>query len=120
MRLLRERTPERTCEQVVDVRVRLVVEKYPRTQAKTETYRVQWSMFRMILCLRRQNSWWKCRRLVDTPVPQAVEELTEVFRVFPQDRTQERTVKQINPAIPLAEKIVELPSFRRKKRRDRL
>ena len=77
----------------------------------------------MILCLRRQNSWWKLpetvsrngvqqrtvEQIVDTPVPQAVEELTEVFRVFSQDRTQERTVKQINPAIPLAEKIVELP-----------
>ena len=48
-------------------------------------------------------------QIVDAPVLKAVEELTEVFRVFSQDRTQERTVKQINPAIPLAEKIVELP-----------
>ena len=47
-------------------------------------------------------------QIVDAQVPQAVEELAEVFRVFSQDRIQQRTVEQTNPAIPLAEKIVEL------------
>ena len=46
--------------------------------------------------------------VADTPVPQAVEELTEVFRVFSKDRIQQRIVEQIIPVIPLAEKIDEL------------
>ena len=97
--------------------------KHPRSQTKIETCSVKLGEFSMFFCLRRQSGWWKCRRpfpktdsssgtveeIIDAPVPQAEEELTEVFRVFSQDRTQERTVKQINPAVPLAEKIVELP-----------
>ena len=38
-----------------------------------------------------------------------MEELADVFRVFSQDRIQQRIVEQTIPAIPLAEKIVELP-----------
>ena len=38
-----------------------------------------------------------------------MEELAEGFRVFSQDRIQQRIVEQTTPAIPLAEKIVELP-----------
>ena len=104
--------------------------KYPRTQAKTETYRVQWSKFQTTLCLGRLNSWWKCRRpfpddgvqqrtveqIVDAPVPQAVEELAEVSKVFSQDRIQQRIVEETIPAIPLAEKIVELPIIHTKER----
>ena len=47
----------------------------------------------------------------DTPVPQDVEEPAEFFKAFSQDRVQLRFGGQIieNPAIPLAEKIVELP-----------
>ena len=48
-------------------------------------------------------------QIVDASVPQAVEELAEGYRVFSQDRIQQRTVEQTIPAIPLAEKIVELP-----------
>ena len=75
----------------------------------------------MSLCRRWSSSWWKCRRpfswtepssgleqIVDARVPQVVEELAEVFRVFSKDRIQQRTVEQIIPAIPLAGKIVEL------------
>ena len=40
---------------------------------------------------------------------QAVEELAEVSKVFSQDRIQQRIDEQTIPAIPLAEKIVELP-----------
>ena len=47
----------------------------------------------------------------DFPVPQVVEELVEVFKVFPQDRTEQHSVEQIieTPAFSLAEKIVEMP-----------
>ena len=48
-------------------------------------------------------------QIVDAPVPQAVEELSEVSKVFSQGKIQQRIVEQIIPAIPLAEKIVELP-----------
>ena len=47
----------------------------------------------------------------DTPVPRDVEEPAEFFNSFSQDRVQLRFGGQIieNPAIPLAEKIIELP-----------
>ena len=48
-------------------------------------------------------------QIVDAPVLQAVEELAEVSKVFSQDRIQQRIVEQTISAIPLAEKIVELP-----------
>ena len=51
---------------------------------------------------------WTVEQVVDASVPQAEEELADVFRVFSQDRIQQRIVEQIIPVIPLAEKIVEL------------
>ena len=50
---------------------------------------------------------------MDTPVPQVVEEFTEVFKVFFQDRVQQRMVEQIieTPAVSLAEEIVEAPKI---------
>ena len=62
----------------------------------------------MFSCRKWLNSWWKRRRpfprdriqqrtveqIVDAPVPQAVEELAEVFRIFSQDRIQQRTVER--------------------------
>ena len=50
-------------------------------------------------------------QIVDIPVPQVVEELVEVFKVFFQDRVQQRIVEQIieTPAISLVEKIVKVP-----------
>ena len=48
-------------------------------------------------------------QIVDAPVLQAVEEVAEVSKVFSQDRVQQRIVEQTIPAIPLDEKIVELP-----------
>ena len=126
MRLLRERIPERTCEQVVDVRVRLVVEQVlevPKNSSQDRNLQGTVEQIPDDPVLEKAEQLVEVpetvsrdgvqqrtvEQIVDTPVPQAVEELTEVFRVFSQDRTQERTVKQINPAIPLAEKIVELP-----------
>ena len=78
---------------------------------------------RCFSCRKWRNSWWKCRRpfpktesssglwsrIVDAPVPQAVEKLAEVSRVFSQDRIQQRTVEQTTPATSLAEKVVEVP-----------
>ena len=77
----------------------------------------------MSLCWRWSNSWWKCRRpfsddrtqqrtaecIVNIPVSQGVKELVVVSKVFSQDRIQQRIVEQTIPAIPLDEKIVELP-----------
>ena len=48
-------------------------------------------------------------QIVDAPVMQTVEELAGVSKVFSQDKIQQRIVEQTIPAIPLDEKIVELP-----------
>ena len=50
-------------------------------------------------------------QIVDAPVPQAVEELAEVFRCFSQNRIQQRAVELIieNPANSIVEMIVEMP-----------
>ena len=48
-------------------------------------------------------------QIVDIPVPQAVEELAEVSRVFSQDGIQQRAIEQTTPATSLAEMIVEVP-----------
>ena len=51
-------------------------------------------------------------QIIDAPVPQTVKELTEVFKVFSQDRIQQRAIEQTTPAIPLVEKTVEMPDTR--------
>ena len=52
-------------------------------------------------------------QIVDTPVPQIVEELAEASKVFSQDRVQqlfgEQTIE--SPAISLAERVVEVPDI---------
>ena len=49
------------------------------------------------------------------PVPQVVEELAEISKVFSLDRVQQRSVEQDieTPAISLVEKIVEMPVTRK-------
>ena len=49
--------------------------------------------------------------IAEIPVPQVVEELVEVFKVFPKDKIQQRFAEQTidTPGISLAEKIVEGP-----------
>ena len=56
--------------------------------------------------------------VVDTPVPQAVEELVETSKVFSQNRVQQSSMGQIiaNPAISLAEMTVEMPVTRTKEK----
>ena len=48
-------------------------------------------------------------QVMDTPVPQVVEEFTEVFKLFFQNRIQQRILEQTTetPAVFLAEDIVE-------------
>ena len=48
-------------------------------------------------------------QIVDAPMMQTVEELEGVSKVFSQDKIQQCIVEQTIPAIPLDEKIVELP-----------
>ena len=50
-------------------------------------------------------------QIVDTPVPQVVEELVEASKVFSQDRVQQRFGEQIieTPTLSLTENVVEMP-----------
>ena len=50
-------------------------------------------------------------QIVDAPVPQAVEELTEASKVFSQDKVQQHFGEQTieTPATPLTEMIIEAP-----------
>ena len=48
-------------------------------------------------------------QIVDAPVPQAVEELAEISKVFSLDGVQQRIVEQTIPATSLAEMIIEVP-----------
>ena len=118
-----ERIPERTCEQVVDVRVRLVVEQVLEVPKNS-------SQDRNLQCTVEQipeNSVHEkteqlvevpetvsrngvlqrtVEQIVDASVPQAVEELAEVSKVLSQDGIQQRIVEQTIPATSLAETIV--------------
>ena len=111
-----EQIPEKICEQIADVHMPQVVEQtieVPKMAEQILDVPVPEMVEQLVevpeTVSRDGVQQLTVEQIVDAPVLKAVEELTEVFRVFSQDRTQERTVKQINPAIPLAEKIVELP-----------
>ena len=100
--------------------------KCPSQHAEIDPWRVRRNRFSMFLCPKWRNSWRKCRRQfpktesssglwsrsLTLPVPQGVEEVAEVFRVFSQDRTQQRAVEQTTPATSLVEMIVEMPVAR--------
>ena len=75
-----ERLPERTCEQVVDVRIRLVVEQVlevPKNSSQDRT-------------LQRA-----VEQIPDVPVPEMVTQLLEVPKIVPQDRILQQTVEQV-------------------------
>ena len=75
-----ERIPERTCEQVVDVRIRLVVEQVlevPKNSSQDRT-------------LQRA-----VEQIPDVPVPEMVTQLLEVPKIVPQDRILQQTVEQV-------------------------
>ena len=75
-----ERIPERTCEQVVDVRIRLVVEQVlevPKNSSQDRT-------------LQRA-----VEQIPNVLVPEMVTQLLEVPRIVPQDRILQQTVEQV-------------------------
>ena len=121
-----ERTPDKTCEQVVDVRVRLVVGQVLEVPKNSSQDRNLQGTVEQIpddpvlekakqlvempkTVLQDGIQQRTVEQIVDAPVPQAVEELADVSKVFSQDGIQQRIVEQTIPAIPLTEKIVELP-----------
>ena len=128
-----ERTPEKTCEQVVDLRVRQVVEQVlavPKNSSQDRNLQGTVEQIPDDPMLGKAEQLVEVpetvsrdgvqqrtvEQIVDAPVPQAVEELSEVSKVFSQGRIQQRIVEQTIPAIPLAEKIVELPVIQTEER----
>ena len=126
MRLPRERIPERTCEQVVDVRVRLVVEQVLEVPKNSSQDRNLQGTVEQIpddpvlekaeqlvevpeTVARNGVQQRTVEQIVDASVPQAVEELAEASKVFSQDGIQQRIVEQTIPATSLAETIVVVP-----------
>ena len=128
MLLPRERIPERTCEQVVDVRVRQAVEQvFEVPKNSSQDRHLQGTveqtqddpvleMVEQLVKLPKtvsedgiQQRTVEC--IAENPVPQVVGELVEIFKVFPKDRIQQRFAEQTidTPGISLAEKIVEGP-----------
>ena len=117
---LQERIPEKICEQIVDVFVSQVVEQVtclPKTSSRDRTSQ---RTVEQILndpvevpntVAQDRNKQRTVEHISEIPVPQVVEELVEVFKVFPQDWIQQRLVVQTidTLGISLAEKIVEGP-----------
>ena len=118
-----ERIPERTCEQVVDVRVRLVVEQVlevPKNSSQDRNLQGTVEQIPDDPVLEKAEQLVEVpetvsqeriqqrtvEQIVDASVPQAVEELAEVSKVFSQDGIQQRIVEQTIPATSLAETIV--------------
>ena len=121
-----DRISERICEQIADVDVRQVVEQVLEVPKNSSQDRNLQGTVEQILddpvlekaeqlvdvpeTVSRDGVLQRTvEQIVDAPVPEAVEELAEVSKVSPQDGIQKRIVEQTIPAIPLAEKIVELP-----------
>ena len=126
--LSQERIPERTCEQVVDVRIRLVVEQVlevPKNSSQDRNLQGTVEQIPEISVLEEteqlvevpetvsrngvQQQQRTVEQIVDASAPQAVEELAEVSKVFSQDGIQQRIVEQTIPATSLAETIVVVP-----------
>ena len=117
MLLPRERIPERTCEQVVDVRVRLVVEQVlevPKNSSQDRNLQgtveqipddpvleKAEQLVEVLEIVSRDGVQQRTVEQIDAPVPQAVEELAEVSKVFSQDTSQQRIVEQTILAIEL-------------------
>ena len=91
-----ERTPEKTCEQVVDFRVRQVVEQVLAVPKNSSQDR---------------NLQGTVEQIPDDPMLGKAEQLEEVPETVSRDGVQERTAEQTveAPDITLAEKIVEGP-----------
>ena len=109
-----ERISERICEQIADVHVPQVVKRTIEVPKMAEQSfdipvpeMVEQKLPETVSDDRIQQ--WTAEHIAVIPVPQDVKELMVVFRVFSQDRIQQRTVEQTIPATSLAEMIVEVP-----------
>ena len=108
-----EQTPEKICELIADVHVPQFVEQIievPKMAEQILDLLVPEMVEQLVKLLKTIHQDRIQQRTVehiaaDTPVPQDVEEPKEFLKAFSQDRVQLLE----NPAIPLAEKIVELP-----------
>ena len=123
-----ERTTERTCEQVVDVRMPQVVGQVLEVLEISRQDRDMHGTVEQIPDILVPEMVEQLVKLPETvsddriqqrtaehiaviPVPQDVKELVEVSEVFPQDRSQQCFLEQINetPDVSLAEKVFERP-----------
>ena len=123
-----ERTTERTCEQVVDVRMPQVVGQVLEVLKISRQDRDMHGTVEQIPDILVPEMVEQLVKLPETvsddriqqrtvehiaviPVPQDVKELVEVSEVFPQDRSQQCFLEQINetPDVSLAEKVFERP-----------
>ena len=111
-----EQIPEKICEQIADVHMPQVVEQtieVPKMAEQILDVPVPEMVEQLVevpeTVSRDGVQQWTVEQIVDAPVLKAVEELAEVSKVLSQDRIQQRIAEQTIPAIPLAEKIVELP-----------
>ena len=121
-----ERIPERTCEQVVDVRIRLVVEQVlevPKNSSQDRNLQGTVEQISENSVLEKTEQLVEVpetvsrngvqqrtvEQIVDASIPQAVEELAEVSKVLSRDGIQQRIVEQTIPATSLAEMIVVVP-----------
>ena len=129
-----ERIPEKICEQIADVHVPQVVEQVlevPKNPSQDRNLQgtVEQIIDDPVLEEKAEQlvevpetvsqdrlQQRTLEEIVDAPVPQAEEELAEAFKVFSKDRIQQRIVEQTIPAIPLAEKIVELPVIQKEEK----
>ena len=103
------RIQQRTMKQIVDDPVVQIVQ-IPQVHVVEKTAEIPVMTQRHIS--RDGVQQRTVEQIVDAPVPQTVKELTEVFKVFSQDRIQQRAIEQTTPAIPLVEKTVEMPDTR--------
>ena len=113
-----EQISERICEHIADVHASQVVEQIIEVPKMAEQIldvpvleTVEQSVKLPSTVSDDRIQQRTTEHIADISVPQDVEEPAEFFKAFSQDRVQLRFGGQIieNPAISLAEKIVELP-----------
>ena len=115
-----ERISERICEQIADVHVPQVVEQIIEVPKMAEQILDVLVLDRVEQLVKLPNDdgiqQQTAGYITVIPVSQDVKELVVVFKVFSQDRIQQRTVEQTIPVTSLAEKIVEFPVIQTEER----
>ena len=121
-----EQIPEKTCEQVVDVRMPQVIGQVlevPKISSQNRDLHVTVEQIPDVLVPEMVEQLVKLPKteaddrtqqrtaeyIAVIPVPQDLKELVVVFRVFSQDKIQQHTVEQTILATSLAEMIVVVP-----------